>query len=211
MFGGAGGGLGVVQKAMNLNNAGQMTAAGADNISKGNYREGFLQIGGALMLGTRGLNVCGMGRAVVGVNRVIMGATAVLQTASGLEKLQDGAVWLWDLGRGQEVARLSGHRSFVWSLAFSPDGATLASGSGDTTVRLWDTAPLKTRHEAAAVRPAAERLAESLWRQTPDPAAVAAALNADQTLSESLRQEALRGALRRAQPAEAAPTIRPEP
>lgn len=127
----------------------------------------------------------------------------------------DGAVWLWDVARGQEVARLPGHRSFVWSLAFSPDGATLASGSGDTTVRLWDTAPLKTRHQArhdaAAVRPEAERLVEGLWRQANDPAAVVAALNADQTLSESLRQEALRAVLRRAQPVEAAPTIRPEP
>lgn len=90
-FGGAAGGaLGVVQKAMNLNNLAQGTAAGAQSIANGDYAEGFLQIGTALMLGTRGLKVCGMGRAVVGVNRVIMGTTAVLQTASGLEKLQDG-------------------------------------------------------------------------------------------------------------------------
>src|SRR5262249_621885 len=31
---------------------------------------------------------------------------------------RDRAVWLWDLERGEEVARLQGHTSFVWSLAF---------------------------------------------------------------------------------------------
>eukprot|EP00873_Tetraselmis_striata_P021722 jgi/Tetstr1/441986/TSEL_003136.t1 len=35
---------------------------------------------------------------------------------------------------------LEGHSDYVSSVAFSPDGATVASGSGDTTVRLWDAA-----------------------------------------------------------------------
>ena len=32
-----------------------------------------------------------------------------------------------------------GHTDHVWSVAFSPDGQTLASGSWDNTIRLWDT------------------------------------------------------------------------
>ena len=117
---------------------------------------------------------------------------------------RDRAVWLWDLATGQEVARLQDHTSYVWSLAFSPDGATLVSGSGDFTVRLWDTAPLKARYqarrEAEALRPEAERLVDSLWRQKHDPTGVAEALRADPALSGPQRHAAQLALLRRALP-----------
>jgi WD40 repeat protein len=44
---------------------------------------------------------------------------------------------------------LNGHKRPVWTLAFSPDGKTLASGSGDHTIRLWN---LSFRREVAVLR-----------------------------------------------------------
>lgn len=41
---------------------------------------------------------------------------------------------------GGFVANLTGHQDWVYSLATSPDGTRLASGSGDGTVKIWNTA-----------------------------------------------------------------------
>jgi WD40 repeat protein len=56
-------------------------------------------------------------------------------------------VWLWDVKRRVRVRALTGHTDTVTTLAFSPDGHTLASGSQDRTIALFDlTVPALTGH-----------------------------------------------------------------
>ena len=49
-------------------------------------------------------------------------------------------VLLWDCETREIVKTFSGHEGLVISLAFSPGGERLASGSEDQTVRVWDVA-----------------------------------------------------------------------
>ena len=47
-------------------------------------------------------------------------------------------IWLYDAQIGEELDLLTGHTSGVNSVAFSPDGNTIVSGSLDDTIRLWN-------------------------------------------------------------------------
>lgn len=67
-------------------------------------------------------------------------AVALSPDGNTLAAVDDYGVRQFDIPKRQERAALKGHKRKVTSLAFSPDGATLVTGSWDQTVRLWDAA-----------------------------------------------------------------------
>ncbi|HYV34266.1 MAG TPA: hypothetical protein VE988_01095 [Gemmataceae bacterium] len=63
--------------------------------------------------------------------------------------LNSGIVEIWDLNTGKHLSNLVRHDGFIDCLALSPDGHTLASGSSDTTILLWDLRAATAQKEKA--------------------------------------------------------------
>jgi WD40 repeat protein len=49
-----------------------------------------------------------------------------------------GDVKLWDAETGKEIRSFEGHKRCVYSVALSPNGKRIASGSDDKTLKVWD-------------------------------------------------------------------------
>ncbi len=75
--------------------------------------------------------------------RVVTAASLVRTNTrkdNGWVDAEDTTARLWDTATGAELHVLSGHAAEVASVAYSPDGATVLTGSKDGTARLWDAA-----------------------------------------------------------------------
>ena len=62
------------------------------------------------------------------------------RTASRCSRGVDNTARLWDAASGKEIRAFQGHTFCVDSVAFSPDGKQVLTGSADKTARLWDAA-----------------------------------------------------------------------
>lgn len=47
-------------------------------------------------------------------------------------------IWIYSIVTGDEVKRITGNLGIVFTISFSRDGLTLASGSSDGRILLWD-------------------------------------------------------------------------
>jgi WD40 repeat protein len=78
---------------------------------------------------------------------------------------------VWDLRTRKKLTDFAGHKGWVGSVAFSPDGKTIASSSSDKSLRLWDVATGKElavlddsrRIESLTFSPDGATLTGSVW------------------------------------------------
>jgi WD40 repeat protein len=69
----------------------------------------------------------------------------------------DNTVRLWDVATGKEIRSFKGHSNEVKSVAFSPDGRFVLTGSMDGTARMWDAST------ARQIRSFAGRNQAAVW------------------------------------------------
>ena len=69
-------------------------------------------------------------------------------------------VQIWDAATRKQLKEFKGHDGSIVSLSFAPDGKSLATGSSDTTILLWDTSEL-TIEKPKAVKLTADDVAKA--------------------------------------------------
>ena len=56
----------------------------------------------------------------------------------------DRTTRVWDVGSGKQLTSFPG---WAETVAFSPDGKTLATGTGERAIKLWDVPELRAEKE----------------------------------------------------------------
>jgi glucose repression regulatory protein TUP1 len=81
----------------------------------------------------------------------------------------DEMIRVWDMQTGQLLERFEGHTNSVYSVAFSPDGRSIVSGSLDMTLKVWDLSPATLaylRRPAGDASPPPAPLVTKTWRRS---------------------------------------------
>ncbi|MDJ0973949.1 MAG: serine/threonine-protein kinase [Planctomycetota bacterium] len=71
--------------------------------------------------------------------------------------MRAGTIQVFDTERRKRMMVIQAHRHYIMALALSPDGKTLASGSGDGWIRLWPLTPAAERSQRARLAAAQRR------------------------------------------------------
>jgi len=85
--------------------------------------------------------------ATLGVGAVYIHALVYHPDGERVAVAIRGQVAIWSADLTEELSEFRAHEQATWGLAFSPDGATLATGGADNVARLWDTATWTMKHE----------------------------------------------------------------
>jgi WD40 repeat protein len=103
-------------------------------------------------------------------SRLCLGKTATFSADGKLLFLgrYDGGIRVLEAATGNIIRDVPAHEEGVLTLALSPDGKTLATGSADATVLLWDVAEISKARPAGKTALGAEQLA-ALWNDLADP------------------------------------------
>jgi WD40 repeat protein len=77
------------------------------------------------------------------VNAVVWSADGQTLFSGGGQPSVSGQIRVWGANDGKMLREIIGHKDAIYSMALSPDGKVLATGSYDQKIKLWDVALAK--------------------------------------------------------------------